>query len=270
MQGDQQAGKDSAPDGAPTPDTARPATFDPVAELDRLATLAGAPVELRLGETLRDYWLERVALHTHDSYAGIPLSKFPEDLRVYEHLLWAQCPTVVIEIGSQFGASALWFRDRLRVLAGYGRIARGQVIAIDIETDSARAQLQRADPDWERDITLVDADICDPDLPAKIARLIPGGARCFVVEDSAHVYATTTAALDGFSSFTPPGGFMMIEDGCVDVEPMRLQESWPRGVLPAVADWLARPAGADFRVRRDLELYGITCHPGGLLQRRPG
>jgi hypothetical protein len=48
---------------------------------------------------------------------------------------------------------------------------------------------------------------------------------------------------------------------------MQLDESWPRGVLPAVADWLA---GSDhaFVARRDLELYGATCHPGGLLQCR--
>src|SRR5213082_1109097 len=53
---------------------------------------------------------------------------------------------------------------------------------------------------------------------------------------------------------------------CVDVEGMRLgkdwhpRKRWPRGVLPAISDWLAGP-GHDFVVRRDLELYGMTCHP---------
>jgi hypothetical protein len=40
-------------------------------------------------------------------------------------------------------------------------------------------------------------------------------------------------------------------------------------VLPAVREWLGGPAGRSFRSRRDLELYGVTCHPGGLLQRLP-
>ena len=66
-----------------------------------------APIETRLGETLREYWLGRAAAHTADSYAGIPLSKFPEDLRVYEHLLWELRPDVVIEIGTHHGGSAL-------------------------------------------------------------------------------------------------------------------------------------------------------------------
>ena len=41
---------------------------------------------------LRDYWAARAHQHTHDRYLGIKLSKFPEDLRVYEHLLWVAAP----------------------------------------------------------------------------------------------------------------------------------------------------------------------------------
>ena len=39
--------------------------------------------------------------HTQDSYAGLGMSKFPEDLRTYEHLLWLRRPDTVIEIGVQ-------------------------------------------------------------------------------------------------------------------------------------------------------------------------
>jgi hypothetical protein len=52
----------------------------------------------------------------------------------------------------------------------------------------------------------------------------------------------------------------------VDVERVRAPD-WPRGVLPAIDDWLASPDGASFRRRRDVERYLVTCHPGGWLQR---
>jgi cephalosporin hydroxylase len=237
-------------------------------ELERMACLSGTSVEARMEDSLRSFWLDRAAQHTHDSYAGVPLSKFPEDLRVYEHLLWADRPNVVIEIGTHYGASALWFRDRLRTLAAYGLIAEFRVITIDIEADRARSHLDRADPKWEESISLVSGDVCDQSLPNRVAQLLPPVAHCFVVEDSAHLYDTTMAALTGFSRFVAPGGFLVVEDGCVDIESMRLDNSWPRGVLPAVADWLADPAGHTFVSRRDLELYGLTCHPGGLLQHR--
>jgi hypothetical protein len=34
-----------------------------------------------------------------------------------------------------------------------------------------------------------------------------------------------------------------------------------------VREWLETAEGLKFRVRRDLEIYGITAHPEGFLQR---
>jgi cephalosporin hydroxylase len=223
-------------------------------------------VSLERGD-LRDYWMARVAQHTQDSYAGVPLSKFPEDLRVYEHLLWESSADAVIEIGAAFGGSTLWFRDRLRAMAAYGRIDRPPVvISIDVDAAAARAHMAAADPALEGIVSL-EADVLDPALPDEVARQLPADARCLVVEDSGHVFDTTLAALEGFHRFVPVDGFFVVEDGCVDVEPLRLSPDWPRGVLPALEQWLGTPGGQRFGVRRDLELYGVSCHPGGFLQR---
>jgi cephalosporin hydroxylase len=226
-------------------------------------------VDLTRGE-LRAYWLERVAQHTRDSYAGITLCKFPEDLRTYEHLLWQAAPDTVVELGTYLGASALWFRDRLRALRSYGRIQlEPRVISIDLDQGAARAGLAAADPGFASEIELVEADVTDPALPARVESMLRPGARCFVIEDSAHESATTAAALEGFARFVPPNGYFVVEDGCVDVEAMRPPgQQWPRGVLPALERWLASAAGAPFEVRRDLEVYGVSCHPRGFLQRR--
>jgi len=227
------------------------------------------PVSARVTEgTLRDYWLARAAQHTSDSYVGVPLLKFPEDLRTYEHLLWADGPDTVIEIGTSAGGSALWFRDRLRTFSHYGRLRRDpRVISVDASHESARQHLASADPEWEKSIALVEGDVRDAATIDAVAALVGDGARCFVVEDSAHEYDTTLAALAGFARFVPPQGFFVVEDGCVDVAALRLTEDWPHGVLPAVHDWLETSEGRRFRVRRDLELYGISCHPEGFLQR---
>lgn len=240
----------------------------------------GRPFESRLDEPLSSYWADRFTMHTHDTYAGVPLAKFPEDLRVYEHLLWMDKPNVVIEIGTYRGGGALWFRDRLRTLHDYGAIPDYTVITVDVHTDRAREQLDDADRGWQQHITLVTGDVLDPGVPDRITEVLPDEPRCLVVEDSAHTYATTMAALAGFEQFVHPGGFLVIEDGCVDVKAMRVdamrlasrgigplrRRRWPHGVLPAVNDWLADHD--DFAVRRDLELYGVTCHPGGILQRQ--
>lgn len=198
---------------------------------------------------------------------GVPTSKFPEDLRVYEHLLWEIKPNVVIEVGAQFGGSALWFRDRLRALGRYTSHDVIRVVSVDLDTSAARANLAALDPDFEETIVLLEADVRDEALSALVEESLPPDAVCFVVEDSEHTYETTLAALEGLARFVPRNGYFVVEDGCVDIEEMRLEPDWPRGVLPAIEAWLQTDEGSRFTVRRDLELYGLSCHPGGFLQR---
>jgi cephalosporin hydroxylase len=224
------------------------------------------PIEDRLDERLRDYWLDRVRMHTQDSYAGIGMSKFPEDLRTYDHLLWETDANVVVEIGTQFGGSALWFRDHLVAFARYRpRLPRPLVISLDLDQTTARDLISQVDPDYESTICLVPGDVRDASSAIAIKQEVPPGSRCLVVEDSAHTYETTSMALSHFSSLVPSG---VVEDGCVDIEEMRLDDAWPRGVLPALDDWLATSASSGFERRRDLERYGLTCHPRGYLQRK--
>jgi len=218
-------------------------------------------------EDIRTYWLDRVGQHITDTYAGVPISKFPEDLRVYEHLMWVSRANVVIEIGTQWGGGTLWFRDRLRTMEHYGRIAASHVFSIDHKIRGAVKAVAAADPSYSENITMMKGDVRDPSLPGKLDRLLPRDSRCFVVEDSAHTYDTTFAALNGFSHLVPLGGYFVVEDGCVDIEEMRASEGWPRGVLAALDRWLATPDGSKFAVRRDLECYGLTCHPHGFLKR---
>jgi cephalosporin hydroxylase len=222
----------------------------------------------RTSDSLLEYWRARLAQHTSDTYVGVALAKFPEDLRVYEHLLWLQAPDTVIEVGTQFGGSALWFRDRLSTLQSYGRIEHAPLV-VTIDTDQARARgaLRAADPRYEEHITLVEGDVQDAATVAAVREHVGARTRCFVIEDSAHVYTTTRASLEAFGGLVPVGGFMVVEDGCVDVEELRINDDWPTGVLPALDDWLATEDGRRFVVRRDLELYGVSCHPRGFLQR---
>jgi cephalosporin hydroxylase len=209
----------------------------------------------------------RLWQHTQDSYAGVPIAKFPEDLRVYEHLLWMSAADVVIELGVLFGGSSMWFRDRLNALARYRSTpTRTMVIGVDVDLTNARAQLAAADPSYADDIMLIDGSVTDPGLPQMVSDRVPAGARCLVIEDTAHTFETTLASLRGFSPLVPVGGFFVVEDGCVDIEELRILDDWPRGVTPALRSWLDTEARG-FVVRSDLELYGVSCHPGGFLQR---
>jgi 4-amino-4-deoxy-L-arabinose transferase-like glycosyltransferase len=149
----------------------------------------------------------------------------------------------------------------------YGRSRNPRVLSLELDPAPALSALAKADPDFAISITIVEGDVRDPATAHAIERLVPRDARCMVVEDSAHTFETTRAALTYYAPFVDVGGFFVVEDGCVDIEAMRVSDDWPRGVLPALHSWLEGPGGAGFRVRRDLEVYGISCHPEGFLQR---
>jgi cephalosporin hydroxylase len=225
------------------------------------------PLEGAEAGSLLAYRRARLVQHTHDFYAGAPIQKFPEDLRVYEHLLWASRCNVVVELGTNAGGSTLWFRDRLETMAHYGRVRNPRVIAVDIVPAETEHGVRRVDPD-ARHIVFVDGDVTDDALPARIDELVRPGDRVFVIEDSAHTYETTMASLRGFSRFTPFDGWFVVEDTVVDVEELRIDDRWPHGVAPAVHDWLLTDQGRQFEVDPSVELYGVTCHPGGFLRRR--
>lgn len=213
---------------------------------------------MNLDEPVRDLYRRRLHQHMHDTYMGRRIQKFPEDLWVYEQLLHEMRADTVIELGVASGGSTLWFRDRLWTLNFYELIDNPPtVIAVDVQPN----------PGLPATIQYLQADICDPNLPDRIAELLPDRARPFIVEDAAHNYDTTIAALYGFAQFVPDNGFFVVEDGVVDVEELRIDAAWPRGVKRAVGDWLHTDEGLSFVVRYDLERYGITCHPGGFLQR---
>ena len=65
---------------------------------DRIPKRLPPAVSVDLGAPALRLWRERAHQVLFDTYVGIPLLKFPEDLRVYEHILWSQDVEVVLEL----------------------------------------------------------------------------------------------------------------------------------------------------------------------------
>ncbi len=103
---------------------------------------------------------------------------------------------------------------------------------------------------------------------AEIDAKVPADAEVLVIEDAQHDDVTTRAALHGLAHLIKPGGYYVVEDTCVDVEALRVNEQSPCGAGTELEQWLTTDVlGRRFRRRSDLQLYGITCHHGGLVQR---
>lgn len=200
---------------------------------------------------LRYYWRYRLWLHHYEHYKGRGLAKFPEDLRTYEHIIWATQPEVIVELGGGTTlGSAIWFADRLDTLCG-----GGEVITLELQPPD----VDQGDPR----VLWIQCDLRDEDVVNEVSGLVDG-RRAMVIEDSAHDYDTTIAALRLYSPLVQAGQFFIVEDGVVD-EPDLVLEGWEGagGVQPAIEDFLKEESRF---VRRDFDLYGLTMHMGGWLE----
>lgn len=189
--------------------------------------------------------------HGLTSWCGVPILKNPLDLWVYQEILWELQPTVLIETGTAFGGSALFFAmmmDRRRV---------GRVLSIDIEAASVLPQHPR--------VTFLRGSSTDPAILQAVAATIQPTDRVMVVLDSDHSTAHVRAELEAYAGLVTPGQFLVVEDTNIDQRPVTY--GWMGGTGPGVAvdGWL--PGHPEFAPDAMAERFMMTFYPGGWLRR---
>ena len=183
-------------------------------------------------------------------YRGHRILKLPLDLWIYRVLIDELAPSLIIETGTRFGGSALWFADQLELLG------HGQVVTIDIEAWSTRPKHPR--------ITYLDGSSTDPAVHARIEALLPtDGGNVMVVLDSDHSRDHVLAELETLSRFVTPGSYLLVEDTNVNGHPV-LPDFGP-GPMEAVVEFLTNHT--EFKRDASREMFYFTMHPQGFLRR---
>lgn len=174
---------------------------------------------------------------------------------LYLQLLQALRPATVIELGVYDGGSTLWFADMMRV-----HDIEPRVVGVDINLPAGIEDAA---------ITLLSGDVRDLEhvLSAEFTASLPHP--WLVIEDSAHFYETTLAALDFFDSRLQTGDYIVIEDGIISAFEEEAYRVYEDGPNRALRDFLAR---ADHRYDIDTSLcdyFGrnVTYNPNGWLRR---
>jgi cephalosporin hydroxylase len=187
------------------------------------------------------------------TYKGVGCLKNPFDLAIYLKLIWDLKPKSLIEIGSNQGGGALWFADMLSI----SNIAC-PVVSID-----------RVPPTRFTDPRIAfvagDAAQLGDALRPELLAALPHP--WLVVEDSAHTYDVTLAALRFFAGTTVPGDVVIIEDGVLT--DLGMGEAYGGGPNRAVAEFLDDSPDV-FRVLTEYcDMFGVnaTYNPNAYLLR---
>lgn len=192
--------------------------------------------------------------HGMTFYEGVPLLKNPLDLWVYQEIVWDLRPTLIIETGTAYGGSALYFARQL------DRVGEGKVISIDLEPAEHLPEHPRVS--YVRGLSSV-----FDELVAGVAQIAASHPRVMVVLDSDHSMRHVLAELEAYAPLVTPGQFLVVEDTNINGRPVEVDWQGGLGPGPAVDRWL--PAHPEFEVAVMAERYLLTHNPHGWLRRRP-
>lgn len=132
-------------------------------------------------------------------YRGLELQKSQPDLDRYRALYDISRPDLIIETGTRYGASALWFRHELRV----------EVITIDV---APQIKPKHVGPGLE---SIRGSSISDWVLEILFKRV--AGKRVMVSLDADHHSPHVQAEIIRLGALVTPGCYMVVEDACFDL-----------------------------------------------------
>ncbi|HEX3463966.1 MAG TPA: CmcI family methyltransferase [Candidatus Elarobacter sp.] len=204
-------------------------------------------------------WYYETLVWQRTTWCGVPVFKSVSDLWNYQEIIAALRPSVIVELGTYVGGSALFFAH---VVRSAGLSAR--VLTVDVD-HSRVASAARAEPMIE----FLEASSVAPEALDRIAALRrerPGPA--FFILDSDHAAAHVYAELVALRDRTKEGDVVIVEDSNVNGHPV-LPEFGP-GPYEALHRYLAEHPG-DYANDAEREAkFGFSFARDGFLVRRAG
>lgn len=187
-------------------------------------------------------------------FLGVITNKSVSDMWNYQEILFELTPSLVVEFGTRFGGSALFF-------SVIGRAINPDLKVITVDISHAEVAEKVKD---DRSIQLVNASSTDPAIVQIVceARLASPG-KVFFILDSDHAKKHVLAELELLRHIVRPGDYVVVEDGNINGHPVL--PGWgagPKEALEAYFDIYPEDYTSDtLRERR----FGFTFAPSGFL-----
>lgn len=189
--------------------------------------------------------------HNLTNWCGVPILKNPMDVWVYQEILWDLRPTLLIETGTAYGGSALFFAGMM------DRRGEGRIVSIDVEPHEKLPPHPR--------VTYLRGSSTNTAIVQTVREMAKGHERVMVVLDSDHSKAHVLNELDIYAPLVTAGQFLVVEDTNIDQRPV--MRGWMGGDGPgkALDQWL--PNHPEFEADKLAERFMMTFYPGGWLRR---
>jgi cephalosporin hydroxylase len=179
-------------------------------------------------------------------YFGVKCWKLPSDMWLYQEILYEIKPALLIETGTAFGGSALYYAHLM------DQLSHGRVLSIDIQP------LQPSYPRHNRIDYFDDHSSTDPQVAVEVKHEAEFyGEPVMVVLDSLHTKEHVCKELDIYAPMVSGGSYLVVEDTNIFGHPV-FPEHGP-GPQEALDEWLPKHPDFKIDVARS-EKFGYSYH----------
>ncbi|MHC4573003.1 MAG: CmcI family methyltransferase [Planctomycetota bacterium] len=180
-------------------------------------------------------------------WLGHKVLKCPLDLWIYQEIIFEVKPDIIIECGTMYGASALFFASCCDL------VNNGIVISIDIQPQEKRPEHNR--------ITYLHGSSTSQEIINQLQGLLKG--KVLVILDSLHTKQHVLEELNIYSKMVTSGSYIIVEDTNVGGHPVK--KSLYPGAMEAVIDFIA--SNTNFIIDKTKEKFLLTFNPNGYLKK---
>jgi cephalosporin hydroxylase len=166
------------------------------------------------------------------SWCGVPVIRLPDDIIVYQELVWDLKPKVIVEIGVARGGSVILSSSLLHLLGNGGRVFG---LDIDIRTHN-RAAIENHS--LSENISLIEGDSTSPEVIANLRKQLGGELISILVLDSNHTHEHVYNELNSYAELVQVGGYIVLPDTVIELFPKGYYSSdrpWDVGNNPMTA-----------------------------------
>lgn len=186
---------------------------------------------------------------------GWQIVKHPNDLMIYQEIIWQTQPELIVETGTYSGGSALFLANMLDVMGP----VESQVVTIDINQVGPDDVPQHDRIRYLQGLSSTDLRVVDR------VKELASGRKTMVILDSDHAKDHVLRELKLYSPLVSKGAYLIVED----THPLAVYSGDEPGGdgYPAAAlrEW--NPAKHGFEADPRRERFLFTQNPNGFLKR---
>ena len=172
-------------------------------------------------------------------WLGVPIIQMPEDLIIFQEIVYKTQPDLIIETGVARGGSIIFWAS-IQKLCGI----TGKVLGVDIDIrQHARSAIN--DSNFKDEIDLIEGSSIEDKVVDQVKKIVSQHKRIMVILDSNHTHEHVLSELEIYSKFVTKDCFLLVLDTVIDDLNIDPDRPWGPGSSPksAVKEYMLKISG---------------------------